>query len=53
MKKAELWVMLFIVGILGFNWPFLEIVHRGVAAYLFLFWLVFIILGALTGFRAF
>ncbi len=53
MKKAELWVMLFIVGILGFNWPFIEICSRGVAAYLFLFWLVFSILGAVTGFRAF
>ncbi|MGO9013721.1 MAG: hypothetical protein ACLQF0_01960 [Dissulfurispiraceae bacterium] len=53
MKKAELWIMLFIVGILGFNWPFIEIFSRGVAAYLFLFWLVFIILGAVTGFRAF
>ena|GEM_PF-2630586 len=45
--------MLFIVGILGFNWPFIGIFNRGVAAYLFLFWLVFIILGAVTGFHAF
>lgn len=45
--------MLFIVGILGFNWPFIEIFSRGVAAYLFLFWLVFIILGAFVGFRTF
>jgi hypothetical protein len=52
-KKAELLVILFIAGILGFNWPFIEIFNNGVAAYLFLFWLVFIILGAVTGFRAF
>ncbi len=43
--------MLFIIGILGFNWPFIEIFSRGVAAYLFVFWLVFIIMGAVTGFR--
>jgi len=53
LKKAELWIMLFIVGILGFNWPFIEIFKTGVAVYLFLFWLVFIVLEAVIGFRAF
>ena len=36
--------MLFIAGILGFNWPFIEIFNNCMAAYLFIFWLVFIIL---------
>ncbi|MGD0283348.1 MAG: hypothetical protein ABSB95_13415 [Dissulfurispiraceae bacterium] len=52
MKKAEVWVMLFIVGVLGFNWPFIEMFNRTLAAYLFVFWFVFIMLAALAGFRA-
>ncbi len=52
MKKAEVWVMLFIVGVLGFNWPFIEMFNRALPAYLFVFWFVFIMLAAFAGFRA-
>jgi hypothetical protein len=51
-KRAELWVVLFIIGVLGFNWPVIEIFNRGVAAYLFVFWFVFIILAAVASFRS-
>jgi hypothetical protein len=52
MKKAELWGMLFILGALGFSWPFIEIFNRSLAVYLFVFWFIFIILEAVVSFRA-
>ncbi|MBF0559583.1 MAG: hypothetical protein HQL08_12485 [Nitrospirae bacterium] len=52
MKKAELWVMLFILGALGFNWPFVEIFSKGLAAYMFAFWFVFILMTAVASFRS-
>lgn len=52
MKKAELWVMLFIFGALGFNWPLVEIFSKGMAAYLFVFWFGFILMAAVAGFRS-
>ena len=42
MKNKELWIFIFLVGLLGFSWPVLEIVHKEVAVYLFLFWAIFI-----------
>ncbi len=44
MKNAEIWVFIFILGLLGLNWPLLEIFHTSVAAYLFVIWILFIIL---------
>ena len=52
MKKAELWAMVFIIGILGFSWPFIEIFNRALVAYLFVFWFIFVVLVAFVGFRA-
>jgi hypothetical protein len=52
LKKAELLILLFIAGFLGFNWPFVEIFNNGVAAYLFVFWFVFIVFIAVAGSRA-
>lgn len=48
MKNTEIWVFIFILGLLGINWPVIEIFHTGVAAYLFVMWILFIILIALA-----
>ncbi len=42
MKNTELWVFIFIIGILGLNWPLLEIFHIEVVTYLFVFWILLI-----------
>jgi hypothetical protein len=47
MKNAEIWVFIFILGLLGLNWPILEIFHTSVVAYLFVIWILYIILIAL------
>ena len=43
-RNPEIWVFIFILGLLGLNWPFLEIFHTRVVAYLFVIWVLFIIL---------
>ncbi|HEX8947437.1 MAG TPA: hypothetical protein VF790_00670 [Dissulfurispiraceae bacterium] len=42
MKNTELWVFIFIIGLLGLNWPLLEVFHIEVVTYLFVFWLFLI-----------
>jgi hypothetical protein len=42
LKNKELWIFIFLVGLLGFSWPVLEIVHTWVDLYLFIFWALFI-----------
>ncbi|MCL4490668.1 MAG: hypothetical protein M1510_02025 [Nitrospirae bacterium] len=42
MRNAELWVFIFLLGLLGLNWPIIEIFHIDVIMYLFVFWLLFI-----------
>jgi hypothetical protein len=44
LKNTEIWVFIFILGLLGINWPILEIFHTQVATYLFVTWVLFIIL---------
>ena len=44
MKNPEIWVFIFILGLLGLSWPILEIFHTSVVAYLFVIWILFIIL---------
>jgi hypothetical protein len=44
MRNPEIWVFIFVLGLLGLNWPFLEIFHIDVVSYLFFFWLLFIVL---------
>ncbi len=44
MKNTEIWVFIFILGLLGLNWPIIEIFHTSVVAYLFVVWIFFIIL---------
>jgi len=48
MRNPEIWIFIFILGLLGLNWPFLEIFHVNVVGYLFSFWLLFIALVALA-----
>jgi len=47
LRNAEISIFLFIMGLLGVNWPILEIFHASVAVYLFTFWLIFIVATAL------
>lgn len=49
--NAELWIFLFIVGLLGLNWPLLEIFHTDEAIYLFSFWLLFILFIAVVAYK--
>lgn len=43
MRNAEVYIFLFIVGLLGVNWPMLEIFYRNEVLYLMTFWLLFIL----------
>jgi tellurite resistance protein TehA-like permease len=47
-KNTEIWVFIFILGLLGLNWPIIEIFHTQVVAYLFVIWVLFIALIALA-----
>jgi len=42
MKNTEIWVFIFILGLLFLNWPVLEIFRIEVVRYLFVFWAIFI-----------
>ncbi|MCL5061977.1 MAG: hypothetical protein M1443_02045 [Nitrospirae bacterium] len=52
MKNTEIWLFIFILGLLGLNWPLLEIFRIEVVTYLFVFWALFIILVAFATFRS-
>ncbi|MBI5212474.1 MAG: hypothetical protein HY957_03765 [Nitrospirae bacterium] len=52
MKNTEIWLFIFALGLLGLNWPLLEIFHTDVVTYLFVFWLLFIFLIACGAFKA-
>ncbi len=47
----EIWIFIFILGLLGMNWPLLEVFREGVIGYLFLFWFGFICLVAWASHR--
>ena len=51
MRSVEILIFLFIIGFLFFNWPMLQIASKDVVAYLFIFWLIFIICVALAVMR--
>ena len=46
MNDVSVWVAIFLLGLLGLNWPLLEIFHDGPFAYLLVFWLIFVLLVA-------
>lgn len=43
MSNKEIWFFLFFLGVLLFNWPFLEIFDLSLPYYLFVIWGLFII----------
>ncbi len=48
MKRTEIWVFIFILGLVGLNWPLLEIFRRETVVYLFGVWIVIIALIAFS-----
>jgi hypothetical protein len=42
--SKDIWIFLFVFGLILFNWPILSIFKYNVAHYLFLAWFVFIVL---------
>ena len=51
MMKNEIWLLISLLGLLIFNWPFLAIFKKDVASYLFIGWGIFIILAAIVSLR--
>ena len=46
MNDVSVWVAIFILGLLGLNWPLLAIFHEDPFGYLLVFWLFFVLLVA-------
>ncbi|MBI5741317.1 MAG: hypothetical protein HZA16_11445 [Nitrospirae bacterium] len=42
--KRDIWIFLFIVGFVLFNWPVISIFKYDLSKYLFLVWIIFIVL---------
>jgi hypothetical protein len=49
MKQGDIWIFLFALGVLLFNWPFLTVLEGSLALGLFVLWGAFIAVGALLG----
>ena len=45
-------MFIFILGLLGFDWPLLEIFRGGVALYLFVFWFLMIVFVAAASYKS-
>jgi hypothetical protein len=43
LRTLEILTFIFVLGLVGLSWPLLEIFRSELVAYLFLFWLAFII----------
>jgi len=41
--KRDIWILLFVVGLLFFSWPILSIFKDSLATSLFIIWFVFIV----------
>ena len=46
MSDVAVWIVLFHLGLLGLNWPLLEVFRGALYEYLLVFWLIFVFLGA-------
>lgn len=46
MSDVAVWIVLFHLGLLGLNWPLLEVFRGAAFEYLMLFWLLFLFLVA-------
>jgi hypothetical protein len=42
--RRDVWFFLFFIGVLLFGWPLMSIFLSGLATYLFVIWLLFIVL---------
>ena len=42
--KRDIWILLFVLGLLFFNWPILSIFKHSLATSLFINWFIFIAL---------
>lgn len=42
--KRDIWILLFVIGLLFFNWPILSIFKQSLATSLFINWFIFIAL---------
>ncbi|MBI4697393.1 MAG: hypothetical protein HY758_00330 [Nitrospirae bacterium] len=42
--KRDIWVFLFVLGVILFNWPIISIFRPDISKYLFLAWFIFIAL---------
>jgi len=40
--RKDIWISLFIFGVVLFSWPFMSIFKHGMSLYLFIAWLLFI-----------
>jgi len=45
-NDVAVWIAIFTFGLVGLNWPLLEIFHEAPFAYLLVFWLFFLLLVA-------
>ena len=45
--KRDIWILLFVIGLLFFSWPIMSIFKNSLATSLFIIWFVFIALMAL------
>jgi hypothetical protein len=48
MNDIAVWIVIFHVGLLGLNWPLLEVFHGSAFTYLLVFWLLFVLLVGLA-----
>jgi hypothetical protein len=46
MGDVAVWIVIFHVGLLGLNWPLLEVFRDSLYGYLLAFWLLFVLLVA-------
>jgi len=44
MRDVAVWIAIFLLGLLGLNWPVLEVFRESVFWYLLLFWLLLVAL---------
>ncbi len=46
--RRDIWISLFVLGLMFFSWPFMSIFKGSLIPYLFIIWLIFIALICIT-----
>jgi hypothetical protein len=46
--RRDIWISLFVLGLMFFSWPFMSIFKGTLIPYLFIIWLIFIALICIT-----